>query len=110
MEYTYTTNTSDPQNNLIYYWFDWGDATNSGWVGPYSSGNTANASHTWTKQGIYTIKVKAKDIHGSESDWSDPLPITMPKSKLVLHQQILHLLEVIIDRFPVLKRTLYREI
>lgn len=110
MEYTYTTNTSDSQNNLIYYWFDWGDATNSGWVGPYSSGTTANASHTWTKKGIYTIKVKAKDIHGSESDWSDPLPITMPKSKLVIHQQILHLLEVILDRFPILKRTLHCEI
>jgi len=28
----------------------------------------------------YEIRVKAKDIWGYESDWSDPLPVSMPKT------------------------------
>jgi len=82
IEYTYTTNTIDPDGNQIYYWFDWGDGNNSGWVGPYASGATGSAKHTWTEKGTYQIKVKAKDIFGGESDWSDLLSVTMPRNRL----------------------------
>jgi len=34
-------------------------------------------------QGEYQIRVKAKDTHGMQSDWSDPLTISMPKSRFV---------------------------
>ena len=78
--YTYNTTTSDPEGDNIYFWFDWGDGTSSGWVGPYISGALGNASHSWTIKGTYTIKVKAKDTAGNESVWSDPLPVTMPCS------------------------------
>lgn len=79
-DYTYTTSTTDFDGDKIYYLFDWGDETFSGWIGPYNSGQTANASHTWTEQGNYQIKVKAKDEHGVQSDWSEPLGIAMPKT------------------------------
>ena len=79
--YTYSTSTTDPDGDQVYYWFDWGDGTNSGWLGPYNSGQTVSASHTWSERGSYEIKVKAKDTNGAESEWSDPLPITMPKNK-----------------------------
>ncbi|RLF30793.1 MAG: hypothetical protein DRJ99_01480 [Thermoplasmata archaeon] len=79
--YTYSTSTTDPDEDQVYYWFDWGDRTNSGWLGPYNSGQTVGASHTWSEKGSYDIKVKAKDTNDAESDWSDPLPITMPKNK-----------------------------
>ncbi|MCD6108537.1 MAG: hypothetical protein J7J89_03585, partial [Thermoplasmata archaeon] len=59
---------------------DWGDGTNSGWLGPYNSGETVEASHSWSEKGEYSIKVKAKDINGLESEWSDPLVISMPLS------------------------------
>ena len=64
----------------IFYMFDWGD-TSSGWLGPYESGIICEAIHTWTEKGSYEIKVKAKDINGLVSDWSDPLEVSMPKSK-----------------------------
>ena len=67
--------TSDPNEDDVYYWVDWGDGTNSDWLGPYQSGITVNASHTWTLAGDYEIKVKAKDIYLNESGWSDPLTI-----------------------------------
>ena len=89
-EYTYTTSTTDPQNDDIFYWFNWGDNTNSGWLGPFSSGDTCEATHTWDKQGSYEIKVKAKDINDAESEWSDPLVVSMPKNKLVYRYPILY--------------------
>ena len=83
-KYTYTTSTIDPDNDQIWYNFSWGDGTYSGWVGPYTSGQTGSASHTWYKgdewMENYEIKVKAKDENELESDWSEPLPIVMPKS------------------------------
>jgi hypothetical protein len=77
-EYTYITSTIDPDEDVLYYLFDWGDDTNSDWLGPFESGVECQASHMWTVKGNYEIKVKAKDIYGQESSWSDPLPITMP--------------------------------
>jgi hypothetical protein len=35
--------------------------------------------HNWTERGEYEIRVKAKDTWGNESEWSDPLVVTMPK-------------------------------
>jgi choloylglycine hydrolase len=80
-EYTYSTKTTDPDGDRVLYLFDWGDNTDSGWVGPYDSDEIVRISHDWSKQGSYEVKVKAKDIYGGETDWSEPLPINMPKSK-----------------------------
>jgi hypothetical protein len=66
----------------MYYLYDWGDGTTSNWVKQQDSGDGV-ATHTWTLRGTYEVKVKAKDIYGVESDWSEPLPITMPKNLLL---------------------------
>jgi hypothetical protein len=79
--HTYTSSATDPNGDDVFYWFDWGDGTDSGWLGPYNSGNEGIASHNWSLQGNYEIKVKAKDVYGFESDWSDPLLIIVPKNK-----------------------------
>jgi hypothetical protein len=80
-EQTYTTSTTDPDGDELFYLFEWGDGEYSGWVGPYGSGETAQASHQWQKKGDYEIRVKAKDDHGVQSDWSDPLPVTLTKTR-----------------------------
>jgi hypothetical protein len=72
--YNYTTKTTDPDGDNVYYKWDWGDGT-SDWLGPYPSGENVSASHLWTRPGSYNITVKAKDIHGAESLWSEPLVI-----------------------------------
>ncbi len=77
MEYTFFTSTTDPNGDEIYYKFNWGDETTSTWLGPYSSGTTATASHSWSELGSYDIKVQAKDVHGALSNWSQPLNITI---------------------------------
>jgi len=78
---TYSSTTTDPDNDQIYYWFDWADGTDTGWVGPYDSGETINMSHTWSNQGTFSIKVKAKDTFGKVSVWSDSIQITIARSK-----------------------------
>ena len=82
VEQKYNTYTTDPQDDDIYYLFDWGDGTQSQWLGPYSSGDTCTGTHTWEEEGNYEIKVKAKDPEGHESEWSDSLTVAMPKNRI----------------------------
>jgi len=81
VEYTYTTTTTDPDGDQVYYKWDWDDGSYSDWLGPYNSGTTATGSHSWSVLGTYDIKVKAKDIHGAQSDWSDALTISIVENE-----------------------------
>ncbi len=95
VQYLYTTSTTDPESDPIYYMWDWGDGNLSNWLGPYDSDETSTASYAWAQKGNYNIKVKAKDIYGAESDWSDPLAVSMPLD-LSSSQQILQMIKSII--------------
>lgn len=80
ISYTYESMAIDNDSDKIFYLFDWDDGTDSGWEGPFDSGDICQLSHIWETQGSYSVKVKAKDDHDAESVWSDPLPIRMPKT------------------------------
>jgi len=81
IEYTFETVSTDPNSEQLYYMWSWGNENYSDWLGPYNSGDECSTSKTWSEKGTYEIKVKAKNANGAESDWSDPLAISMPKSK-----------------------------
>ena len=81
--YFYQSGTIDSDGNQIYYLFDWGDGTNSSWLGPYNSGAIVKSSQCWHKRGSYSIIVKAKDKFGVESPWSDPLTVEIFGSYLI---------------------------
>jgi hypothetical protein len=83
MSYTYATSSIDPNDDQVYYLFDWGDGTDTGWLGPYASGQSASASHSWTSEGTYPIKVRAKDMENAMSVWSDSLSVTLPKTRAI---------------------------
>ncbi len=104
-ECTYSASGSkDPNGDKVFYLFDWGDGTDSGWIKPTLG---AKATHEWKKQGTYEIKVKAKDIYGKESDWSDPLPVSMPKNKMIsINPLIIQFLENHPHLFPLLRQLL----
>ena len=74
-ELQFVTSTFDPDKDDIYYWFDWGNGNNSGWIGPFHSNEIVNASYTWLEGGDYLIRVKAKDVYGAESNWSQNFSI-----------------------------------
>ena len=103
---TLCTKTTDPDGDDVYYWWDFGDGTTSGWLGPYSSGNVHCTPHTYTTSGTYSIKVKAKDVYGAESPWSDPLTLRVTTSKTV-NLQFLALLQKMLDSFPLLKHIIF---
>jgi len=79
VEYSYSTTTTDPESQQVYYLWSWGD-TNSTWLGPFDSGAVAEATHTWTAAGDYVVKVKAKDVLDMESAWSDPITVHIEMS------------------------------
>jgi hypothetical protein len=85
ISYTYSTSTTDPNNDKVYYMFDWGDGTTSGWIGPYNSGSSGSASKSWNTEGSYVIKAVAKDTHGKLSVWSDPLTVTLPRTRSTIN-------------------------
>lgn len=103
IEYTYTSSTTDPNGDKIYYMFSWGDGTNSIWLGPNNSGETISAEHTWNEKDTYEIKVKAKDEHGLESPWSDSLIVSMPNSKPYIKTQVRGFLENYTNMFPLVR-------
>jgi len=84
-KYTYSTRSTDAHSQEIYYLWDWGDGTNTEWIGPYASSALCESSHNWTEKGEYQIRVKARDATGYESDWSESLSITMPKQGNLFH-------------------------
>jgi hypothetical protein len=101
--YNYTMSTTDPDGDAVYYWIDWGDNTNSGWVGSYASGETITVDHTWSKKGTYDIKVKAKDVYGAESDWAT-LQVKMPR--MISFDLLMKFFERFSSAFPVLREVL----
>ena len=76
-DFSYTSSTTEPDDEQIFYLFDWDDGNGSEWLGPFDSGQIVTAHHSWTELGIYEVRVKAKDIWGAGSPWSDPLVVTV---------------------------------
>jgi hypothetical protein len=74
--YSYTLNTTDPENDLVYYAVDWGD-TFTEWMGPFTSGVPVTLQHTWNRTDQYTIFAHTKDCFGHESNWSKPFIVSV---------------------------------
>ena len=70
-QYCYSGLTTDPDGDQLYYQWSWGDGTTSEWLGPYNSGDTIEACHTWKNVQEAQVRLRAKDIHGVQGDWSD---------------------------------------
>jgi len=74
----FNTVTTDPDGDSLEYLIDWGDGTNTGWLGPITSGTPFQNFHAWDEPGTYEVKAKARDIpYLEESEWSEPLVVTI---------------------------------
>jgi len=75
---TLNVKSYDSEGDQVYYLLDWGDGNNSGWLGPYNQGVTTIIKHKWTRAGVYTVKAKAKDVHGALSiNWGNNITVTI---------------------------------
>jgi hypothetical protein len=101
--YTYDVTVSDPDEDdhliLIEINFSDGKTACGGCDGrgPWHSGDVVEFEHSWKREGTYGITGRVKDEHGEWSEWSDPLPVTMPYS---YNKPILPFLELLFQRFP----------
>ena len=101
-KYSFSFNTTDPEGEDVYLYIDWGDGTNSDWIGPYSSDEEVNLEHTWSTTKIYTIKAKARDVNGDECEFSNH-NINIPRSRMISSQIIFRLLERFPNLFPIIR-------
>ena len=101
--YNYTFVTTDRECDDICYWIEWGDGMIEGddWIGPYGSGQELTITHNWTKEGKYSIRVKAKDSQGAESAWK-ALEVRMPKNTVNEISILMKILNRLVDIFPML--------
>jgi C1A family cysteine protease len=81
--YTYKFTASDPDDDTIKYYIDWGDGNTSHTEDYVKSGETISMEYTWMDSGTYEVKYMVKDEHGLESEESDPLSVHMPKNKAI---------------------------
>lgn len=80
--FPYSTYATDPEGDPIYYKFDWGDGEYSRWFGPFDSGATCTARHSWLEPGTYEVRAIAKDDQERFSDWSEPLVVNVNPTEL----------------------------
>jgi hypothetical protein len=100
MTYLYTTHSTDPEGQQLWYEWDWGDGNLSPWIGPFFSGENMTVTHTWTQQGTFVVRVKCHDTFDEESNWSEPLSVTMPTPAHIPQVPFLHSLLGFLMQFP----------
>lgn len=102
IEYNYTIISFNPDCDPVFYWIDWGDETNTSWIGPYSPHKEITVNKTWKKIGFYTIKAKVKTIFDAESDWTTFLVFIIrarENQRLLLH--------LLLERISILEKLFY---
>jgi len=96
--YPYTFTSTHPKGDNVSYYIEWGDGGTTDWTAFQASGAPGySENYTWSAKGTFTIKAKAKDVDGAESDWTT-LEVTMPKNKPFNFN--FNLLEWLFERFP----------
>ena len=101
--YTFDVSAVDPQGDDVYVYVNWGDGTNTAWLGPYTSGAVIQVSHAFPEQQKYTIQAKAKDIFDQEGK-EQPLIITVPYSYTPMPPFFNWLFQWFPNAFPILRQ------
>jgi len=108
--YTYDVTVSDPdeEDHLILIEVNFSDGTTAcggcDGRGPWDSGDVVDFDHSWSNIGIFNITGRVQDEHGVWSEWSDPLPITMPYPYQLKNPLIDWLFQRFPNAFPILRQ------
>ena len=97
---TYKVSAVDPNSLDVLYGWDWdGDDIVDEWTDVYKSGEKCYTDHKWNTEGTFTIKVKARNIEGLESDFKS-MSVSVPRSKEIYRPYAYQILERLFNRFP----------
>jgi len=98
VEYKYSFVTTDPEDDFVSYYIDFGGETYFEWNNNIPSGWSFSLNHTWYSKGFFVIRAKARDVLGAESDWST-LTVHVPRTRSSSYHWLF-------DRFPMLEQLL----
>lgn len=84
--YNFNISTTDSDSDNVKYLVEWGDGNDTGWIGFYESGEQISLSHSWAKRGTYNIRLKAKDIYETESEWSEPFSMKIFAPEILINE------------------------
>jgi len=79
-ERNFYVNSTDPQNDNVYYLLDWGEGETEAF-GPYVSGEIAKFSNDWRNKGSYNINVNAISENFEESPQKGKIALAVNKAK-----------------------------
>lgn len=102
--YVYHIKSVDPDNNPVSFYIDWGDG-NEEWSSERASNEDASFGYSWLFIGEYTIRAKAFDVFGEESDWGT-LEVSMPVNQQYTFPLLQRLFERFPNAFPILRQLL----
>jgi outer membrane protein assembly factor BamB len=82
LDYSFSSKDIDG-DDIAEFIVNWGDnVSDEIFTGPFESGEEVIVNHTWAEKGTYTIKAKAKDLFGDESNWTE-FEVNIPRTKAV---------------------------
>jgi len=61
-ELEFTFKVTDPEEDEMQAYIDWGDGTNTGWFGSYQSGDQFTKTHKYSDNGKFEIKAQVEDV------------------------------------------------
>jgi C1A family cysteine protease len=99
----YNISSSDPDGTPVYIYTIVFDIDSGVWWGPYAPGEMDRSNWYWPEKGDYTVKAKAKDPYGTESDWAT-LEVSVSKDKATLSTPFLRFLEYRPYLFPLFRQ------
>lgn len=102
--YDFFFESTDPEGHPISYYVDWDDGTTTPWSKYMPSGQSYHQQHAWISEDTFTIKAKAKDICGLESDWR-LFRINIPRNR-EKNISFLKFLEQFPNALPILQKIL----
>ncbi|GAI06084.1 unnamed protein product [marine sediment metagenome] len=104
--YTYEITLTDPDQDDVMFNLEvnFGDEIiylDCGCGKSWQNGTVIAVSHKWKNTGSYGITARVYDASGEWSEWSDPLSVSMPKSKNnAFNTPFMQFLENFFGRYP----------
>ena len=80
VDYDYKFSATDPDNDNLEYYIEWGDGNCEEWIGPFLSGEELTLNHSWEEKGTYYVRVKVRDIYKTESS-KVSLQVIIPRDR-----------------------------
>ncbi|PNX50943.1 MAG: hypothetical protein BV456_04970 [Thermoplasmata archaeon M8B2D] len=85
VSYTYSTSTNDPDGDMVRYGWEYtGDNSVEKWTNLYNSDTPCNIQLVFDDPGTYSLRVIAKDEHGTQSDWSPALSVVIENGAFIV--------------------------